>query len=129
MGFDLSNSFWKGKYLQLNADEQKVCNSLIPGMLFLVDISTISKKSIDHIICRLREYEYEAYIRLPGKSFQKKFKFIEKFIGFKINIKTLTSQEFARKRMRKSLNNIPRFGKNLIKILCPSWDALRKQCE
>ena len=116
---------WKGRFESLSIGDKHFYNKYMPGILATAEISTVSKKSIPHIIERLKEYHPTTFNLIDSHSDGSRY--IERFIGFKISRKTLTSSEYAKKMMRKSIGNIPKLTKAQIKDICPSAEALKKE--
>ncbi|MBS3748127.1 MAG: hypothetical protein KGY67_00320 [Candidatus Thermoplasmatota archaeon] len=92
----------KEKYDELNDIDKEVYHGFLPYLLLATDIGIITKKTIPVILNR---HKYNKIIASDKE--EKKFlneKYLKKFIGYTVNVNTISDNEFF-KRLKKNYQN------------------------
>lgn len=92
------------KFNELNKTDKKVYHNLLPYMLLATDVHVITKKTIPIILQRLH------YNRIIADEKEKKYflneKYLQKFIGYEVNVITLSDDDFFRRLKKNYQNNV-----------------------
>jgi len=104
-GFNLwkyseNDEFWQKKYEKLNEREKDFYHRILPLLMYVVEINHLSKATIPVIVMR-----YKLVPILSEKDSKRVIteEYLERFIGFETNVKTVTDKEFFQKIERTNL--------------------------
>lgn len=89
------------KWKKLNKEDKKFYNDGLCWICYMADIGFVSKKTIPHIIKRHNDFR-NLYDSREKTQFLTE-EYLSKFIGYEINVKTLTDKEFF-KKLEKAYN-------------------------